>query len=121
MGPVGVVGRGMTYGASGAVRIPVRIGKHDALGTWSVGDASRAPAAPSVIRWGVVRWEVAFAEGACGALPHRERDSGWDIVTGPTLFLAQRLTPLERQCDTQRETPRSLDVANAREFVTIVS
>jgi hypothetical protein len=41
------------------------------------------------------------------------------VVTGPTLFLAQRLTPLERSSDTQRETPRSLAVANEREYVTI--
>jgi hypothetical protein len=60
------------------------------------------------IRWRLVRWEVAFAEGACGALPHRERESGWDIVTGPTIFLVRRLDGAERLSDTQRDTPRSV-------------
>jgi hypothetical protein len=38
------------------------------------------------IRWRLVRWEVAFAEGAFGALPHQSHESGWDIVTGPRYF-----------------------------------
>jgi hypothetical protein len=45
--------------------------------------------------WGVGTWDVAFAEGAFGALPHGERESGWDIEMGPTLFLLQRLTALK--------------------------
>jgi hypothetical protein len=53
------------------------------------------------------RWTVAFAEGAFGALPHGERESGWDIVTGPTLFLLQRLTAL-KDCATHNETHHGL-------------
>jgi hypothetical protein len=50
---------------------------------------------------------VAFAEGACGALPHQSHESGWDIVTGPTLFLLQRLTAL-KDCATHNETHQGL-------------
>jgi hypothetical protein len=68
--------------------------------------------------WGRGTWLLRKAPAARFRIGNAIR--GGTVVAGPTLFLAQRLTPLERQQATQRKTPRSLVVANEREYVTIV-
>jgi hypothetical protein len=102
-GPLAIDDRGMTDGAcerrphpgtNRATRDVEHVGR---------GGCESSACGADHIRWRLGRWAVAFAEGAFGALPHRERDSGWDIVTGPTLLLLQRLTAL-KDCATHNET-----------------
>jgi hypothetical protein len=112
-GPLGGVGRGMTDGACGAPSASrdeardsgrsARIDEHGGRG----GCESSACGADR-IRWRGVRWEVAFAEGAYGALPHRKRESGWDSCYGSHDISGPAPDGAERLSDTQRDTPRSV-------------
>jgi hypothetical protein len=94
-GPLDLVGRGMTDGACERRPHPgtcreTRHVRHVERG----GCESSAYGADRILGL-LVRWTVTFAEGAFGALPHGKRDSGGDIVTGPTILLLQRLTALK--------------------------
>jgi hypothetical protein len=88
--PGGGAGRGMTASACGAPAASRHESggtKRWARGTWGMR-VERLRRRPHP--WGMESWDVAFAEGACGALPHGERDSGWDschgshVISGPT-------------------------------------
>jgi hypothetical protein len=91
-GPLDLVGRGMTDSACERRPHPGTNRETRRVEHVGRGGCESSACGADRIQGRVVRWEVAFAEGACGALPHGERDSGWDIVTGPTLFLVRRLT-----------------------------